>query len=110
MIIKLLTEQHLECLSLKVGCIGSSESTLVKISNCWKSHAAARMNYQVGIQDIYLQVKLGDITSVFQWYTIGISLVSNGITSGLHSPVIVVSIGIPVVSRIWCYYQWFPVV
>ena len=30
MIVKLLTEHHLECLSLKGGCRGSSESTLVK--------------------------------------------------------------------------------
>ena len=41
MTVKLLTEQHLEFLSLKRDCIGSSESTLVKMSNCWKSHAAA---------------------------------------------------------------------
>ena len=39
MIVKLLTEHHLEFLSLKGGCRGSSESTLVKMSNCWKSHA-----------------------------------------------------------------------
>ena len=47
MIVKLLTEHHLEFLSLKRGCIGSSESTLVKMSNCWKSHAAAhfRLTY-----------------------------------------------------------------
>ena len=38
MIVKLLTEHHLEFLSLKGGCRGSSESTLVKMSNCWKSH------------------------------------------------------------------------
>ena len=31
MIVKLLTERHLEFLSLKVGCTGSSESTLVKM-------------------------------------------------------------------------------
>ena len=31
MIVKLLTEQHLEFLSSKGGCTGSSESTLVKI-------------------------------------------------------------------------------
>ena len=43
MIVKLLTEHHLEFLSLKGGCIGSSESTLVKISNCWKSHALAHI-------------------------------------------------------------------
>ena len=39
MIVKLLTEHHLEFLSLKGGYMGSSESTLVKMSNCWKSHA-----------------------------------------------------------------------
>ena len=43
MIVKLLTERHLEFLSLKGGCRGSSESTLVKVSNCWKSHAAAHL-------------------------------------------------------------------
>ena len=43
MIVKLLTERHLEFLSLKGGCGGSSESTLVKMSNCWKSHAAAHI-------------------------------------------------------------------
>ena len=41
MIVKLLTEHHLEFLSLKGGCRGSSESTLVKTSDCWKSHAMA---------------------------------------------------------------------
>ena len=45
MIVKLLTEHHLEFLSLKGGCTGSSESTLVKMSNCWKSHAAAHIIY-----------------------------------------------------------------
>ena len=35
MSIKLLTEQHLEFLSLKAGCICSSKSTLVKIPHCW---------------------------------------------------------------------------
>ena len=43
MIVKLLTEHHLEFLSLKGGCRGSSESTLVKMSNCWKSHAVAQI-------------------------------------------------------------------
>ena len=39
--VKLLTEHHLECLSLKGGCRGSSESTHVKMPHCWKSHALA---------------------------------------------------------------------
>ena len=43
MIVKLLTEHHLEFLSLKEGCTGSSESTLVKMSNCWKSHGKAHI-------------------------------------------------------------------
>ena len=43
MIVKLLTEHHLEFLSLKGGCRGSSESTHVKMSHCWKSHALAQI-------------------------------------------------------------------
>ena len=47
MTVKLLTEQHLEFLyiSLKKGCLGSSESTHVKLPNCWKSHAAANLYF-----------------------------------------------------------------
>ena len=44
MIVKLLTEHHLEFLSLKGGCRGSSKSTLVKMPNCWKSHAASHFS------------------------------------------------------------------
>ena len=47
MIVKLLTEHYLEFLSLKGGCRGSSESTLVKTSNCWKSHAAAHITLEL---------------------------------------------------------------
>ena len=43
MIVKLLTEHHLEFLSLKGGCTDSSESTPVKMPYCWKSHAAAQL-------------------------------------------------------------------
>ena len=43
MIVELLTEHHLEFLSLKGGFRGSSESTPVKLSNCWKSHVAAQI-------------------------------------------------------------------
>ena len=48
MIVKLLTERHLVFLSLKGGCTGSSESTLVKMSNCWKSHALAQFLFEEG--------------------------------------------------------------
>ena len=43
MTVKLLTEHHLEFLSLKWGCTGSSESTLVKMPHYWKSHDTAHM-------------------------------------------------------------------
>ena len=47
MIVKLLTEHNLEFLSLKGGCTRSSESTLVKMSNCWKSHVTAQLLFQL---------------------------------------------------------------
>ena len=43
MIVKLLTVNHLEFLSLKGGCSGSSESTHVKMPHCWKSHSLAHI-------------------------------------------------------------------
>ena len=48
MSVKLQTEYHLEFLSLKGGCTGSSESTLMKMPHCWKSHVAAHM-YMIGV-------------------------------------------------------------
>ena len=43
MIVKLLTEHHWEFLCLKGDCTGSSESTLVKMPDCWKSHVTAQL-------------------------------------------------------------------
>ena len=45
MAVKLLDEHHLEFLSLKGGCAGSSKSTLVKMPHCWKSHVVAKNVY-----------------------------------------------------------------
>ena len=53
MTVKLLTEQHLEFVSLKGGCTGSSEYTLVKIPHCWKSHAMAQMLIEVFENDSF---------------------------------------------------------
>ena len=41
MSVKLMTEHHLEFLSSKASCTGSSYSTLIKTSHCWKLHAMA---------------------------------------------------------------------
>ena len=43
MSVKLLTEHPLELLNLIGGCTGSSESTLVKMPHCWKSHVVAHI-------------------------------------------------------------------
>ena len=43
MSVKLLTEHHVQFQSSKGGCTDSSESTLVKMPHCWKSHVTAQM-------------------------------------------------------------------
>ena len=58
MSVKLLTEHLLEVLSLKGGCTGSSESTLVKMLNCWKSHATAQLFYKTGEWQTCLNILL----------------------------------------------------
>ena len=45
--VTLPTEHPLEFLSLKGGCTGSSESTLVKLPHCWKSHVKAQFQMSV---------------------------------------------------------------
>ena len=48
MTVKLLTEHNLEFLCIKGGNTGSSESTLVKMLQCLKSHVAAHYCVQKG--------------------------------------------------------------
>ena len=43
MIVQLLTEYHLEFLSLKEGCRGSSKPALVKMAHCWKYHGIVHL-------------------------------------------------------------------
>ena len=43
MSVKLLIEHNLEFRSLEGGCIGSTESTLVKMPHFWKSRVAAQL-------------------------------------------------------------------
>ena len=62
MIVKLLTEHHLEFLSLKGGCRGSSESILVKMPHCWKSHATAHF---IKDWNSYFRLALGDENIVY---------------------------------------------
>ena len=49
MTIRLLTKLRLEFLSLKGGCTGSSECTLVNMPHCWKSHVVAHIRLERGL-------------------------------------------------------------
>ena len=51
--IKLLTEHYLEFLSLKGGCTGWFGSRLVKMSHCWKLHAAAHLLVAEGSKPVF---------------------------------------------------------
>ena len=59
MSVKLLTEHHLEFLSLKGGSTGSSDSTLVKIPYCWKSYGPRRKKAGIwGLRTTKVQTSL----------------------------------------------------
>ena len=47
MIVKLLTKHHLVFLSLTGGYTGTSESTLVEMPRCWKSHVTAQLSFSI---------------------------------------------------------------
>ena len=50
-------------LSLKVGCTGSSESTLVKMPHCWKSHVTA---HKVIVFPVAISIDIHTVI-VFSW-------------------------------------------
>ena len=62
MSVKLLTEHHFGFLSLKGGCTGSSESTLVKMPHCWKAHVADRINSHKIAEKFINKVCVKDLT------------------------------------------------
>ena len=49
--IKLMTDHDLGFLSLKGGCVGSSESTQVKMPHCWKYDVAAHFVFEISKYD-----------------------------------------------------------
>ena len=53
MSVNLLPELRLEFLRLKGGCTGSTESTLFKMPHCWKSHVAAHLCMERGLNRHY---------------------------------------------------------
>ena len=71
MIVKLLTEHHLEFLSLTGGCIVSSESTHVKMPHCCKTHTTAHFIYCrsampcIGFKDMSSRLRSAGMNTVF---------------------------------------------
>ena len=59
MTMKLLSEQHFVFLSLIGGCTSSSESTVVKMSHCWKFHVVAQLIYCNCLHTSDTKLKLG---------------------------------------------------
>ena len=76
MIVKLLTEHHLEFLSLKGDCRGSSESTHVKMPHCWKSNATAHIFTE--INQIMLDIPYKSVLLTDDSYEIPKSRVKSG--------------------------------
>ena len=76
MIVKLLTEHHLEFLSLKGGCRGLSQSTHVKIPHCRPlcRNLGSRVHFLVKVIIIdfhlekYMQCKEKDVYNFFLQY------------------------------------------
>ena len=64
MTVKLLTEHHFEFLSLKGCCTDSSESTLVKMPHCCKSHVTAHIILSDTICNRSQYVELSGVFSV----------------------------------------------
>ena len=67
MSVKLLTKHLLEVLSLKEGSTGSPESTLIKMSNCWKSHAAGQLLFPTCDPSKYFKYKLTNSCLLYQY-------------------------------------------
>ena len=68
MSVKLLSEHHFEVLSLKRGCTGTSEPTLVKMPHCWKSHVTAQdtLNSEIFARILFSRITLKDMFVMFK--------------------------------------------
>ena len=95
MTVKLLTENHLEFLSFKAGCTGSSESIHVKMLHCWKSRVAAHMYMNQNLQNsndissnvIYFYIKLQ--TKHYRFYGISKQLSLQALGAKSHYCILV---------------------
>ena len=65
--VKLLTKHHLEVLSLKGGCTGLFESTLVKMPHCWKSHVMAQILSSADLEKASYFYFQGDEKKIYEF-------------------------------------------
>ena len=79
MIVKLLTEHHLEVLSLTGGCRGSSESALVKLLeiSCGGSNVSQRTIRSSSAQLVLSHKNVNDLNTCISFYSFKISLESS---------------------------------
>ena len=66
MIVKLLTEHHLEFLSLKGGCRGPSESTLVKIKIVGNHMPRLKLSVAIGTSFAIIMFAVVMITKILE--------------------------------------------
>ena len=71
MSVKLLSELHLEFVSIKGGCKDLSETTLVQMPHCWKSHVAAHITFALKSRVVtqvsgLIQARLGKIQGLLK--------------------------------------------
>ena len=85
MTVKLLTEQHLEFLSLKGGCTGLTESTLVEIPHYWKSQVAAHMSSLCTLVILIANRNIPeDLVNIFMAHTLHIEILKQNIPKELQ--------------------------
>ena len=76
MSVKLLTKHYLEFLNLKGGCTCSSESTLAKIPQCWKSHVPVKLisSCRLSVREITMFCKTDKYVCKFVIFMLFISI------------------------------------
>ena len=68
MIVKLLTEHHLELLNLKAAAPARMSLNMCKMPNCWISHVAVQMSGGIFPQEIYYFCRKGMLFKTPQQY------------------------------------------
>ena len=99
MSVELPTEQHFEILSLKGGCAGSSESTLVEMPHCWSSHVMAQIRKLIS----NCTLLSGGLPFYFS-LLVSTGLKQTGICSGAYSHTLTLAVMVKELAKISIRY------